>query len=80
MGDLSQALAYARQSVELTDRSGDSFERMGSRSRLANALHQAGRLSEAEAAFREAEELQKERQPQFPLLYLFQGFCTATYC
>ncbi len=77
MGDLSQALAYARQSVELTDRSGDSFERMGSRSRLANALHQAGRLSEAEAAFREAEELQKERQPQFPLLYLFQGFL---YC
>ena len=44
------------------------------RTTLADALHQAGRLSEAEAAFREAEEMQKERQPQFPLLYSLQGF------
>ena len=46
IGDLRQSLSYARRAVELADRSGDSFERMGSRSRLANALHQAGRLSE----------------------------------
>jgi tetratricopeptide (TPR) repeat protein len=41
---------------------------------LADALHQAGRLSEAEAAFGEAERMQKERQPELPLLYSFQGY------
>jgi tetratricopeptide (TPR) repeat protein len=44
---------------------------------LADALHRAGRLPEAEAAFREAEETQKESQPQFPLLYSLWGF---RYC
>ncbi|MCK4315160.1 MAG: hypothetical protein KAX24_05255, partial [Anaerolineae bacterium] len=76
-GDLAQALAYAQQSVDLADRSGDGFLRMGIRTTLADTLHQAGRLSEAQAAFREAEEMQKARQPQFPLLYSFPGF---RYC
>jgi nucleoside phosphorylase/tetratricopeptide (TPR) repeat protein len=76
-GDLTQALAYAQQSVELADRSGDAFERMSDRTTLADALHQAGRLREAEAAFREAEEMQKEWQPQYPLLYSLWGF---RYC
>jgi tetratricopeptide (TPR) repeat protein len=60
LGDLAQALAYARQSVELADRSGDAFQRMSKRTTLGDALHQAGRLAEAEAAFREAEGIQKE--------------------
>ena len=77
LGDLAQALAYARQSVDLADRSGDAFERMTDRTTLADALHQAGHLSEAEAAFREAEEMQKAWQPQFPLLYSLRGF---QYC
>jgi tetratricopeptide (TPR) repeat protein len=76
-GDLAQALAYARQSVDLADRSGDAFERLKQRGKLATALHQAGRLPEAEAAFREAEEMQKEEQPQFPLLYSLGSFL---YC
>jgi tetratricopeptide (TPR) repeat protein len=76
-GDLAQALAYARQSVDLADRSGDAFQRMGVWTTLADGLHQAGRLLEAEAAFREAEGMQKEMQPQFPLLYSLQGF---RYC
>jgi tetratricopeptide (TPR) repeat protein len=76
-GDLAQALTYAQQSVELADRSGDAFERMSDRPALADALHQAGRLAEAEAAFREAEEMQKEMQPKFPLLYSLRGY---RYC
>ncbi len=76
-GDLAQALATARQSVDLADRSGDAFQRMSKRTTLADALHQIGRLPEAEAAFREAEEMQKEMQPQFPLLYPPQGYL---YC
>ena len=77
IGDLVQALAYARHSVELADRSGDWGMRMINRTVLANALHQAGHLLEAEAAFREAEEMQKEWQPQLPLLYSLRGF---QYC
>jgi tetratricopeptide (TPR) repeat protein len=76
-GDLAQALNYAQQSVELADRRGEWGQRVINRTTLADALHQAGRMSKAEAAFREAEELQKARQPEFPLLYSLQGF---RYC
>ncbi len=76
-GDLAQALDFAQQSVNLAERSGDAFERMSKRTRLADALHHAGRLPEAEAAFREAEEIQKESQREYPLLYALQGFL---YC
>jgi tetratricopeptide (TPR) repeat protein len=76
-GDLTQALEYAQQGVDLADRSGDAFIRMYNRTTLADALHQAGRLEEAEATFREAKEIQRERQPGLPLLYSFQGF---RYC
>ena len=77
IGDVQHALDAARQSVELADRSGDAFLRMGFRTTLAEALHQAGQLAEAEAAFREAEEMQTARQKEYPLLYSFQGF---RYC
>jgi len=77
MGDLTRALEYAEQSVNLADRSGDAFWRMSSRTALADALHQVARLSEAETAFQEAEEMQKERQPAYQLLYSLQGF---QYC
>jgi tetratricopeptide (TPR) repeat protein len=73
-GDLAQALAYSQQGVDLADRSGDAFQRMGARTQLANVLHQAGRLAEAETAFHEAEEMQKGRQPEYPFLYSVQGF------
>ena len=36
---------------------------------MADALHQAGRRAEAEARFREAEQMQAESQPDYPLLY-----------
>jgi hypothetical protein len=50
---------------------------MVNRITLAYTLHQAGRQAEAEAAFREAEALQQERQPAYPWLYSLQGF---KYC
>jgi tetratricopeptide (TPR) repeat protein len=77
LGNLAGALDYARQSVELADHSGDAFERLKQRCKLADALHQAGRPAEAVAAFREAEALQKARQPQLPPLYSVQGY---RYC
>ena len=77
IGDVTQALAYAEQSVQLADRSGDAWWQMLSRITYADVLHQARRLAEAQAAFREAEEMQKKDQPEFPLLYSLQGY---KYC
>jgi nucleoside phosphorylase/tetratricopeptide (TPR) repeat protein len=73
-GDIAQALNYARQSIELGDLSGDAFMKVYSRTDFAAALHQTGRLPEAEAAFGEAERIQREWQPDFPQLYSYQGF------
>jgi tetratricopeptide (TPR) repeat protein len=77
LGDIAAAVETAQQSVELADRSGDAFTRMANRTVLADALHQAGRLEEAAAAFAAAEAMQKKRQPAYPLLYSVQGF---EYC
>ena len=67
----------AEQSVTYADRSGDAFTRETNTARLADALHQAGRRAEAEMRFREAEQMQAERQPAYPLLYSLRGF---RYC
>ena len=77
IGDLSQALTYAQQSVELADQSGDSFSQVAKKTTLADALHQAGRLPVAEAAFREAEERHKQIRPDLPFLYSLPGL---RYC
>jgi tetratricopeptide (TPR) repeat protein len=42
LGEVAQALAFAQQSVELADRSGNGFERLKQRAKLADVLHQAG--------------------------------------
>jgi tetratricopeptide (TPR) repeat protein len=77
IGDLSQALTYAQQSINLTDRSGDSFQLINTRTLFASVLHQVGRFSEAEVAFAEAEQMQKALQPHYPFLYSMNGF---RYC
>ncbi len=77
LGDLPGAVAAAEQSVDFADRRGDAFERMAERTALADALHQAGRRDAALARFREAEEMQAERDPTYPRLYSLWGF---RYC
>jgi tetratricopeptide (TPR) repeat protein len=77
LGDLGEAVAAAREGVAYADKSGDAFWRMGNRTTLADALHQAGETREAEALFAEAERLQKEHQPGLPRLYSLQGY---QYC
>jgi len=59
LGNLAQALSYAQYSVDLADLSGDEFERMSKRATLAYALQQSGHLSNAEAVFAEAEQIQR---------------------
>jgi tetratricopeptide (TPR) repeat protein len=77
LGDLPAAIRDARASVLYADRSGDAFLRMVFRATTADALHQAGQRPEAGALFAAAEVMQRERQPQFPLLYSMRGF---KYC
>jgi transcriptional regulator with XRE-family HTH domain/tetratricopeptide (TPR) repeat protein len=77
LGEVPRAVAFGEQSVELADRSGDAFQRIGKRATWADALHQAGRWEESAAAFREAKAMQAECQPEYPRLYALQGF---QYC
>ncbi|MDJ0707048.1 MAG: TIR domain-containing protein [Leptolyngbyaceae cyanobacterium MO_188.B28] len=77
LGDVAAAVRVGEQSVELSDRSGDLFQRMSKRTTLADALRQAARLQSTQLAFSEAEALQAELQPQDPLLYSVRG---AQYC
>ncbi len=77
LGDVPGAVRDAEQSVVFADRTGDAAERMIDLTGLADALHQAGRCVDALARFREAEEMQAESQPAYPLLYSQQGFL---YC
>ena len=77
LGEVAGAVGDAEQSVTYADTSGDVFVRIGTRTSHADALHQAGRRADAEARFREAEEMQAEGQPVYPLLYSLRGF---QYC
>ncbi|HSS77041.1 MAG TPA: TIR domain-containing protein [Thermoanaerobaculia bacterium] len=77
LGEVPRAVAFGEQSVELADRSGDDSWRLASRTTLADALHQAGRWEESLEAFREAEAMQAEWQPEYPRLYSLRGY---QYC
>ncbi|MEY2505827.1 MAG: hypothetical protein QOH01_156 [Verrucomicrobiota bacterium] len=77
LGDVAGATADAEESVVYADRSGDAFQRILTRTTHADSLHQAGRRAEADRHFGEAEQMQKETQPGYPLLYSLQGF---QYC
>ncbi|MCH7539264.1 MAG: ATP-binding protein [Proteobacteria bacterium] len=77
MGDLAQALEFGRKAADFANRSRDVFLQLAERTTFADALHQTGRIEEAKALFSKAEAMQKERQPEFPLLYSLQGF---RYC
>jgi tetratricopeptide (TPR) repeat protein len=77
LGRLGDAVADARRAIDLADRSGDLFQRMGKRTTAADALHQSGERDEARALFEQAEVLERERQPEFDLLCSLPGF---DYC
>jgi tetratricopeptide (TPR) repeat protein len=77
LGELDAALGDAGQAVGYAEQIGDDFLRSALRTTHADALHQAGRVDEAEALFVDAEKMQAERQPDFPLLYSLGG---GRYC
>jgi len=73
LGNVAEAVSAARQSVDIADRSGDWVQKMITRTTLADALHQSGDLAEAKRFFEEAELLQAEGQPKYPILYSARG-------
>lgn len=77
LGALTEAAQYARQSMNLADRSENMLCQITSRTALADVLHQAGQLEEAEKLFHEAEIMQTKTQPEYPLLCSLQGY---RYC
>ena len=77
LGEVAAAVASGKRSVDHAERSEDLFERMARRTTHANALHQYGDQDAALELFQQAEELQKQRQPEYPQLYSVQGF---QYC
>ena len=77
LGHVAPALADGQRSVENADNGDDESWQMASRTTLAGAQHHHGEWEAAAALFAEAEALQKQWQPQFPLLYSLQGF---QYC
>ena len=77
LGDAAAAVRADAESVDYADRSVDELERMSKRTTDADALYQQGAFEEASALFDEAEAMQKERQPDYPLLYSVWGF---RYC
>ena len=77
LGQIAAARSSAQQALAYADQSGDAFWRMASRTTLADAQHQAGQMAAALALMQEAERMQAERQPEYPLLYSVPGF---RYC
>lgn len=74
LGKVAAALQNANQSMTHADRSGDADVRIISRATYAGALHHAGLRAEALKKFHETEQMQKQRQPDYPLLYSLRGF------
>jgi len=74
IGDISAAIRSTELALIWADRSGDGFDKIAARAVHANMMHAAGRRDEAERMFRDAERRQRERQPEYPLLYSMQGY------
>jgi hypothetical protein len=74
LGDITGAVGSAARAVEHADRSGDYVQTVTKRARYGTALHAAGRRDEAQAVFADVERRQRERQPEYPVLYSSQGY------
>jgi Domain of unknown function (DUF4062) len=74
LGEVAGAVQDAERSVTFADRAGNPFHRAARRALHADALHQAGRRTEAEVLFRKAEQIQAAAYPTYPVLFALGGF------
>ena len=77
VGEVGAAATMAEASVALADRAGGAFQMMLNRAKQGDALHAAGEWEKAADLFADAERRQRDRQPDYPLLYSLQGY---RYC
>ena len=79
LGKVAEALGHAEQALNYAERSGDADWQNYVRTHAnhANALHQVGLRTEAEARFSQAEAMQTNWQPKYRYLGSGQGFA---YC
>jgi tetratricopeptide (TPR) repeat protein len=77
LGNVLEAVAAARQAVGCADQSGDSWQKVGKRATLADALCQSHHVTEAVSLFEEAERLLVDQYPTRPLLHGLwgHGYC-----
>ena len=73
LGDLREAVEVARQAVDFAGRSGDWFPRLQGRTTLAMALHLSGEFADAMGLMADAERIQAEAEPDYPILYGVHG-------
>ena len=66
--------ALARQAMDLAETNGEKFHIMVSQCFMAYVRHQRGAAQEAWELLSQAEDLQKEFQPQWSYLYSLRGF------
>ncbi|MDQ1592808.1 MAG: hypothetical protein QOG71_3435 [Pyrinomonadaceae bacterium] len=69
LGDLNQSMLYAKKGIAWAQEHGYQLKLKSNKGSLAAALHQAGRISEAENIFKETEAAQEYR-----FLYSLTGF------
>ncbi|MFA6564187.1 MAG: hypothetical protein WCV00_19950 [Verrucomicrobiia bacterium] len=74
LGAVAKAVEDAKLSVDHADAIGVADLREMAHAKMALALHQAGRREDSQALFREAEQMQAEREPDYPLLYSLHSF------
>jgi DNA-binding winged helix-turn-helix (wHTH) protein/tetratricopeptide (TPR) repeat protein len=74
LGNIQDAIHAAHRAVEFADKSGDKFQKVRKRSALANAYHEAGEIPEATRLFIEAENLEAEFFPEYPILDSVMGY------
>ncbi|ALG68631.1 hypothetical protein [Beggiatoa leptomitoformis] len=77
LGKLCEAEEVAQQAIEWAERGHHLSSRMQSHAKFAAVLHQLGDLEYSLSAFKLAEQIQQEDQPQHPYLYSLAG---AQYC
>lgn len=69
LGDLLEAVHYARRGIELADQSYDAFERVDRRTTLSNVLHRMGAVQEAIDVFLQAEKIQEDSGVRLPCFW-----------
>jgi tetratricopeptide (TPR) repeat protein len=73
LGNIGTAIDEAEYAVKIAEGL-DFFQLMSKTTTLGHALHQFGRREEASGHFKTANQLQRVRQPSFPILYSLAGF------